>query len=87
MQNERHFNELEDLRNSEDRLKRELRFAIDEAKQKIFRNNCKDKFTYTLAIVKVQLKQSKTDDPFRKGVSIFLGRTQADLCPVSAILA
>jgi hypothetical protein len=34
MQNERHFKELEDLRNSEDRLKRELRFAIDEAKQK-----------------------------------------------------
>ena len=34
MQNERHCKELEDLRNSEDRLKRELRFAIDEAKQK-----------------------------------------------------
>ena len=40
----------------------------------------------TPSIVKVQLKQSKTD-PFRKGVAIFLGRTQADLCPVSAILA
>ena len=38
----------------------------------------------TPSIVKVQLKQSKTD-PFRKGVSIFLGRTQADLCPVPAM--
>jgi hypothetical protein len=36
--------------------------------------------------VQVRLKQSKTD-PFRRGVSIYLGRTQTDLCPVVAILA
>ena len=36
--------------------------------------------------IQVSLKQSKTD-PFRKGVSIYLGRTQADLCPVTAVLA
>ena len=36
--------------------------------------------------VQVRLKQSKTD-PFRKGVSIYLGRTQSDLCPIVAILA
>ena len=34
----------------------------------------------------MRLKQSKTD-PFRRGVSIYLGRTQTDLCPVVAILA
>ena len=38
------------------------------------------------ALVRIRLKQSKTD-PFRHGVDIFLGRTQADLCPVSALLA
>lgn len=38
------------------------------------------------SLVQVRLKQSKTD-PFRRGVSIFLGRTRMDLCPVVAILA
>lgn len=38
------------------------------------------------SMVRVVLRQSKTD-PFRKGVAIYLGRTQRDLCPVSAILA
>lgn len=38
------------------------------------------------ALVRIGLKQSKTD-PFRHGVDIFLGRTQADLSPVSALLA
>ena len=38
------------------------------------------------SLVRVQLKQSKTD-PFRRGVSIYLGRTHLDLCPVVAILA
>ena len=38
------------------------------------------------SMVKVHLKQSKTD-PFRHGVDIFLGRTNADLCPVAAIMA
>lgn len=32
------------------------------------------------------LKQSKTD-PFRVGVSVFLGRTNTILCPVAAVLA
>ena len=34
----------------------------------------------------VHIKASKTD-PFRHGVSIYLGCSQADLCPVSAVLA
>ena len=38
------------------------------------------------SMVCVVLRQSKTD-PFRKGISIYLGRTYADLCPVAAILA
>ena len=33
----------------------------------------------------VRIKASKTD-PFREGVSVYLGRTKLDLCPVSAIL-
>ena len=37
-------------------------------------------------MVCIRLKQSKTD-PFRHGVNVFLGRTKADLCPVSALLA
>ena len=37
-------------------------------------------------MVRVHLKHSKTD-PFRHGVDIFLGRTDAVLCPVAAILA
>ena len=38
------------------------------------------------SMVRVVLRQSKTD-PFRQGVSIYFGKTQGDLCPVSAILA
>ena len=38
------------------------------------------------SMVRVHLKQSKTD-PFRKGVDIFLGTTNCDLCPVAALLA
>ena len=38
------------------------------------------------SLVRIRLKQSKTD-PFRHGVDIFLGRTHADLCPVTALLA
>lgn len=36
--------------------------------------------------VQVTIKASKTD-PFRKGVTVFLGRTGNDLCPVSAVAA
>ncbi len=36
-------------------------------------------------VVRVRIKQSKTD-PFRKGIDLFLGKTSADLCPVSALL-
>lgn len=36
--------------------------------------------------VTVTLKASKTDD-FRKGVTVYLGRTSQDLCPVAAILS
>ena len=36
--------------------------------------------------LEIRIKASKTD-PFRKGVTIHLGRTQTDLCPVAAILS
>lgn len=36
--------------------------------------------------VSIRLKQSKTD-PFRQGVSIYLGRTESLLCPVAALLS
>ena len=37
------------------------------------------------SMIRVTIKQSKTD-PFRKGVDLFLGKSGADLCPVTAIL-
>ena len=33
------------------------------------------------SVVRVHIKQSKTD-PFRRGVFIYLGKTENDLCPV-----
>lgn len=35
--------------------------------------------------VQIRIKQSKTD-PFRHGVSVVVGRTGSDLCPVAALL-
>ena len=37
-------------------------------------------------LVQVRIKVSKTD-PFRKGVVVYLGRTDNDLCPVGAVAA
>ena len=37
-------------------------------------------------VLKVRLKASKTD-PFRTGIDIAVGRTDNELCPVSAVLA
>ena len=37
-------------------------------------------------VVSVRIKQSKTD-PFRLGVTIFLGRTDTPICPVAALLS
>ena len=37
-------------------------------------------------LVQVRIKASKTD-PFRKGVVVYLGRTDKDLCPVGAVAA
>ena len=39
----------------------------------------------TPSIIRLRIKQSKTD-PFRQGVDIFLGATNADICPVQAVL-
>ena len=39
----------------------------------------------TSSLIRVTIKQSKTD-PFRKGVHLFLGRTDNPICPVTAIL-
>ncbi len=36
-------------------------------------------------VVRVFIKQSKTD-PFRKGIHLFPGRTQSDICPVKALV-
>ena len=38
------------------------------------------------SILSIHLKASKTDR-FRKGVDVFVGRTEQELCPVSAVLA
>ena len=38
------------------------------------------------SVLQVTIKQSKTD-PFRRGVSLYVGRTGMDLCPVSAMLS
>jgi len=37
-------------------------------------------------VVQVRIKASKKD-PFRKGVLVYLGRTNNDLCPVGAVAA
>ena len=37
-------------------------------------------------MAQVNIKASKTD-PFRKGVSIYIGRTNNGLCPVAALAA
>ncbi len=37
------------------------------------------------SVIRVTIKQSKTD-PFRKGIDLFIGKTESDLCPVAAIL-
>ena len=36
-------------------------------------------------MISLKIKQSKTD-PFRQGVDVFLGATQADICPVKAMV-
>ena len=38
------------------------------------------------SIAQIRIKASKTD-PFRKGVMVYLGRTDNDLCPVAALAA
>ena len=38
------------------------------------------------SFVRISIKQSKTD-PFRRGICLFVGRTDAELCPVAAILS
>ena len=38
------------------------------------------------SIVQVRIKASKTD-PYRKGVSLYLWKTDNDLCPVAAVTA
>ena len=42
--------------------------------------------TVNPSYLEVRIKALKTD-PFRKGVTVYLSRTNGDLCPVSAILA
>lgn len=42
--------------------------------------------TLSPQFIEVYLKAPKTD-PFRQGVRIYVGKSQADICPVAAILA
>ena len=37
-------------------------------------------------VMEVRIKASKTD-PFRKGVNLYIGRTNNDLCPIAAMMA
>ena len=37
-------------------------------------------------VIAIRIKVSKTD-PFRKGVTVYLGRTSTEVCPVAAILS
>lgn len=38
------------------------------------------------SLLKVSIKQSKTD-PFWKSVTLFLGKTSSDVCPVAAMVS
>ena len=38
----------------------------------------------SLSLVRVSIKALKTD-PFRRGVNVFMGKTDNDLCPVAAV--
>ena len=41
---------------------------------------------YNPSLLRVHIKASKAD-PFRKGIHIFIGSTENDLCPIKAMLA
>ena len=36
-------------------------------------------------VIRLNIKQSKMD-PFRKGIQLFLGKTDRNVCPIAAIL-
>lgn len=59
--------------------------TFDEGAHLMFRDITVDS-TQNPQVLKVRLKASKTD-PFRTGINIFVGRTDNELCPVSAVLA
>lgn len=59
--------------------------SFDSAMHLGFSNITVDSLT-SPSFIRVTIKQSKRD-PFRRGVDLFLGRTQTDLCPVAAILS
>ena len=59
--------------------------AFDEGAHLAFSDVAVDS-TRSPKILRVHIKASKTD-PFRVGVDVFVGRTDNDLCPVSAVLA
>ena len=58
--------------------------AFDERAHLSFSDVAVDS-TKSPKILRVHIKASKTD-PFRVGVDVFVGRTDNDLCPVSAVL-
>ena len=58
---------------------------FDPAQHLSFRDITVDSLTCP-SCLSVKIKQSKTD-PFRVGVTVIVGRTREDLCPIAAVLA
>ena len=59
--------------------------VFDEGAQLTFRDVTVD-LIEDPRMLKVRLKASKTD-PFRAGIDVFIGRTDEEVCPVTAVLA
>ena len=39
-----------------------------------------------LQVIRIKIKQSKIDHPFRKGIDLYLGRTVTYVCPVLLLI-
>ena len=59
--------------------------SIRPGRSPLYYGCCPDA-TLSLLMITVKIKVSKTD-PFRQGMTVHLGRTGAELCPVAALLS